>query len=618
MNTLKRAAPWIAPPVLCLAYFWRAFVIWFRIDDFAWLTLPQVIQKPSGVWLALFQSAAQGTVRIISERLYFLTLTSLFGVTTWPFRAAAFLTWFAALWLIQAIGVRLTGSRAAGLFAALLWAAHGSLATPLVWASSYNEVLIAFVVLFAFYARLRWIESGAPKWRVMEAVAFLTGFGVLETIVVYPALVLLHAAVDARARAYWRSALWMLAPAGLFAAAHSFLIPKTDDAHYTLIFDGRLASTLWRYLDWTLAPWRIAELGPTTQFLGLWLFVAIAGTLAVHCVALLHRRNPLPMLCLGWFVLSIAPVLPLPNHISDYYLTVPGIGIAWLAGSALARAWQAKLPWRIAAAVLALGYFTGSAKLVVTETVWLQHLTARIRVAAWALEGESVVHPGAAVLLDGFAEEPLIHSLPSQMNITMGVSRVWLPPGQDQVVDQTDLGNLSRLRTTDEAIFAALENGDLRVVSLRGQLATDITLPYHAAQKARWSASVPNFVDVGLPVFAPRLGPGWFGIENGARWSGGAASLQLQIPAGARILRVTGFGAPGVLASGPVSIAFLANGRALGSVSVQEAGKPFAFDLPLPAGLSGAAKIELHCSRTFRPPGDGRELGMVFGTFAAR
>src|SRR5580698_4121931 len=100
-----RIAYLLAPILVCLAVYWRAPFIWFRMDDFAWLGLPLDVQG-FGLWHALFHPQAEGTVRVLSERLFFLALTSAFGLYAWPFRAVALGTWFADLVLIQLIGAR--------------------------------------------------------------------------------------------------------------------------------------------------------------------------------------------------------------------------------------------------------------------------------------------------------------------------------------------------------------------------------------------------------------------------------------------------------------------------------------------------------------------------------
>src|SRR5262249_20485494 len=157
---------------------------WFQNDDFAWMSLPDWVHD-SGLAYALFHPFAQGTVRVFSERVPFLAFSALFGLNPLPFHILAFLTWIVVLILVVSIGQMLTGSLTAGLVSAIFLAINASLTRPLAWPSDYNEVLCAACILMAFYARLR-------GWRLAEWVAYLVGFGVLEVIVVYPALAILH------------------------------------------------------------------------------------------------------------------------------------------------------------------------------------------------------------------------------------------------------------------------------------------------------------------------------------------------------------------------------------------------------------------------------------------
>src|SRR5262249_54924263 len=154
MTRAQRVACYLAPVLLCLAVYRRAPFTWFRMDDFAWLSIPQLVHSWSDLVDVLFVPRAEGTVRVLSERLYFGVLSGLFGLNGGVFHGVALLVWFVDLALLQAIGARLTGSRAAGLLAALLWTVSATIATPLDWASCFNQVLCAFCILSAFYSRL--------------------------------------------------------------------------------------------------------------------------------------------------------------------------------------------------------------------------------------------------------------------------------------------------------------------------------------------------------------------------------------------------------------------------------------------------------------------------------
>jgi len=77
------AAYWLGPSLLCLALYWRAFNAWFRADDFAWLGTGIYVQNFHDLLIALFAPQAQGTIRPLSERMFFLagfSIDSLFAL----------------------------------------------------------------------------------------------------------------------------------------------------------------------------------------------------------------------------------------------------------------------------------------------------------------------------------------------------------------------------------------------------------------------------------------------------------------------------------------------------------------------------------------------------------
>src|SRR5580698_3323868 len=219
---------WLAiAPAFALLIYWRVPLTWFANDDFAWLGLPLEVHRAPDLIEVLFAPRAQGTVRFLGERLFFLVFSVVFGFHALPYHLFALATWCADLVLAALIGERLTKSKAAGVLAAVFWTASSILVTPIAWASAYNELLCGFCILMAFYARLR-------GWRVTEWIAYLTGFGALEVIVVYPAIAALHALISQqnRDRKDVRSALPLFIPAILFTILHFLLIPKNASGYY--------------------------------------------------------------------------------------------------------------------------------------------------------------------------------------------------------------------------------------------------------------------------------------------------------------------------------------------------------------------------------------------------
>ncbi len=316
-----------------LLLYWRVPRLWFQNDDFAWLSLERDLRE-NGLIHALFTPFAQGTVRVLGDRAFFLVFSRLFGLNALPYRLFELGTWIVALTLIVLVGERLTGSRAAAVSAAILWAANVNAVEAVGWASAYDQLLCAVCVLGALYSRLRGWRSTA------EWIFYLAGFGALEIIVMYPFLAVLYALCTERKQL--RGALWLFAPAVAFTAAHFIWIPKQAAGPYALSFDSRLPSTIASYFGWTFEPGSAAlrshaeQLRAPELLMGLILGLTL-GWFVVRCLA---RRQWIAGFVCGWFLLLLAPVLLLPNHVT---LVLPDASIDWIQANGSAG-W-AKVSW---------------------------------------------------------------------------------------------------------------------------------------------------------------------------------------------------------------------------------------------------------------------------------
>ena len=622
---IRSAAYFLAAPLVCLIVFRRVPQIWFVNDDFAWLSLPSQIHGARDLLDALFSPQAQGTVRFLSERLFFLVNAGLFGPHALPFRLWALATWFANLTLASLIGARLTGSRAAGLIAAVLWTTSACIETPLSWASAYNEVLCAFFILAAFYARLRWLEllpeqSGRRDWRIAEWVFYLAGFGALEVIVVYPALIALYAFCMDRKRI--RNTLPFFVPAIAFTVLHFLLIPQNPGAYYNLIVDRRLPKTFLRYLAAALGPGRFDDLltGPWTAR-GIRITAAIALALAAFAIWQLRQKKFIALFCCGWFLLLLAPVLPLPNHLEAYYVTMPVLGLAWLAGWAIVSAWRAGWVPAAVAVLLAALFLNGSIHEINLMTLFDYKRAERFRVFMSGLENVERLHPGAAILLQGVDTDLFQTGFQDGAFRLFGIDRVYLTGSTEHIHAREDLGGLTPFRSSPSESLDLMERGQARALDVSGPLMRDITDQYETALRADPAASRHEFVDVGDPFFAPLLGPTWYNIERGFRWMPKTATVTLSGPSSASAkLYVNGYAPAPVFASGPVTLSFRAAGLAIGSATLQAKDEGFSLEFPMPPALVGQNTIEIavEVSKVFQPAGEQREVGVIFGTFRIR
>lgn len=422
-----------AAPALGLLLYWRVPLIWFQNDDFAWLSLNRDVQE-HGLLHALFTPFAQGTVRVLGDRAYFLALWHIFGLNALPFHLLQMATWAIGIILVALIGERLTGSRAAAVLAGLLWAANADAISSVAWASAYDQVLCAACLLAAFYSRLR-------GWRAAEWIFYLAGFGALEIMAVYPALVLLYALATDRKQA--GSTLPLFVPAALFVAAHFLLIPKAPVGPYAISLDSRLLSTIAAYSTWTFEPASSALRSHAERLKApeLLLGMILGLSLAYFAVRCLIRREWIAGFFAGWFVLLLAPMMLLPEHLTPYYLTLPAIGLAWLAGWAIARAWSMGGLPRLAGAGLAAAYIVISAAGIGAQTRWFEQRSNRMREVVEAVASASAAHPGAAIALYGVDDELYQTGFDDHPFRLVGAERVWRVP-QDAVKVSGDVYSL--------------------------------------------------------------------------------------------------------------------------------------------------------------------------------
>lgn len=613
-GAVKSALLFLLPlSALCLLVYWPALKVWFYQDDFAWLAIPLDL-KTEGLLRVLFRPQAQGTVRVLSERLFFLGGVELFGMDSLPFKAIVFGTQFLNLMLLAAIAHRLTCSRMAAYAAAIAWLFNSALSTPLSWLSAYNEVLWTLVVLSAFYCLLKYTSGAGWQFNAAQWVIYLLGFGVLELNVVYPALATLYA--FCLAPRYAKQTIALFVPAIVFALIHILFIPNTAPS-YQMHFDASIAKTLGKYIGWALGPSRIGGLvDPAYRPSGYLVTAAVGLALAVF---VLRKRNGLAIFLCGWFLIVLAPVLALRDHMTDYYLMVAIIGPCILAGWAFANA----LEWRgtgAIAVVLLIAYCAGHYMQFRSIVDYrLQH-SRRMRDVMDGVEAVYRKSPKPLVLLTGVDWDLYAAGFNDRPFRLLGINNVYLMPGSEPSEAGRDaLLGIERYKISRQDAFAAVRQNKAVVIALGDGRLSNVTSIYGTLTAGEQTSALPTEVDVGLPASAAALGEGWHSIENGFRWSQPTAVIHLAAPrrAGAKLL-ISGYCPAAVIAEGPVTLDVQVNGTRVGQSTIRKGDEGFELSFALPAVSVETLEITLSTSRATIMPGDGRKLGLIFGKFAVK
>lgn len=617
MKRAKTIATWTTPPLLALLLYWPGLMSWFQMDDFAWLNLRNLVHGWSDLRWALFAPLSQGTIRTLSERVFFMSFYSLFGMNSLPYHGLAFLTCAGNLVLIIAVCGRLSGSRAAGYWAAILWVVNSAIAVALSWTAIYYELLCAFFLLLTFWFLLRYVDTGLRRYYVAQCIVFVTGFLVLELNVVYPALAAVFALCCARR--VLRKVLPLFAASAAYAAVHIAAAPLAAGGPYKMYWDASVFPTLWTYWEWALAPVRVLNAARSWWQLGL--EACLMGGLLGFLGWMLWRRRWVAAFFSAWFVIALAPMLPLRDHITDYYLTVPLIGLAMWGGWALVSGWRAGFAGRTAALALPAIYLCFSVPVARQLTVSLYNGARETRRLVLGVAIPSRARPEKTVLLTGVSNgvfSTVVHHHPFR---PFGIEEVYVASAgnsdiaSDSRAEMPDLfidpKEEKKLLDQDQAVVYDLGHGEVR----------DTTVEYRRSLASGASKETAALVDLGNPLVENQLGPTWYPNEGGFRWMPKRATVKLRGPNGPGAKLYLKGSCPGVvLKAGPLKMHVAIDGEMVGQAVRLPEGQ-FSFEFKLPPRITGRPVVEVsvELDRTFRASAtDTRELGVVFGSFEIR
>jgi hypothetical protein len=622
MKRVIQVGYWTVPSLLCLAIYWFGLRAWFQQDDFAWLRLDEQLRRTGDLWALLFAPRAQGTIRPLSERAFFLVFYRLFGLDALPFRIVVFLTQFANLVLLSSIAWRLTRSRAAGFLAPVLWIANSTLATVMAWTSAYNQVLCAFFLLASFWSLLLYVETGKRRYLALQWGMFLLGFGALEINVVYPAIA--AAFVFLTARKYLRSTLWLFLPSLIYAFVHFYYAPTPVSGPYRMHWDLSMFRSLRRYWAWAMGPLRLDMAGISLphELPAIVTLVLTAGIL-VFVLVQLRKRNSVPAFLLLWFLILLAPVLPLRDHLSDHYLTMPTIGLAVLAAWGLVEAWKSRWFVKTVTVSMAVLYLASSVTVGRAVTQWRYQRSRVSRNLVMGLVRAHELHPDKLILLTGVSSDLFWSTINDKAHLLAGARNVYLVPGSEATIEaHPELGAVSEFVLPSALAIRALEEDRAVVYSAGEDKLRNVTTTFQATARARWGQpDLPSRVDAGNALFSDQLGPTWYPIDVGFRWMPKRATVVLRGPAapGARLF-LTGYCPAAIVKTAPLHVTVSVDGAAVGQATLAKPDAGFELDFPLPPQAVGKAKIEvaIELDRTFVLPSDGRQLGLTFGTISVR
>ncbi len=619
---------WLAPVAFLFWLYRDGLKVWFIGDDFAWLGLLRGIHGFHDFLAALFAPQAQGTIRPWSERAFFMLSESLFGLESLPLRICAFITMAANVALVAWIARRITDSRLAGFLAPIFWVANTALIDVMSWNSAFNEALCALFLLLATALFIRWDETGQRKFWWWQLVVFVLGFGALEINVVYPALAAAYAlfvAAGERRKRLLVSLTPLFCLSVLYFVLHRMAAPLPASGPYVLHLDGRIFATLATYWRSAIIPKAWADSGHFTRPEQA-VFWAATVTLACFLAYGIAKRRYQVLFFVFWFLISLAPMLPLADHLTGYYLTIPMIGVAMLAASGVARAWQsadsvAPGHWvlRIAVAALAVAWLLPMIEASRAGVDWWVDHSRQARALVLGVAAAHESHPGKTIVLDGVHSDLYDETIAESAFYPEGVDDVYLTPGAENRIHPSDNPGMLEKVVLDPAIMRhAVTHEEVVVYSFLGDHLRNTTGDWERNALDDASSWQPRRVEAASPLWAYLLGPEWYGLEPGIRWMPQRATVRLGGPrsAGDRLL-LEGFCPEQQLKAGPLHLSVSVDGIPLKNAQIDNPETDFRRLFDMPSSLTGkpAVEVAIGVDRVIHDAG-GRELGLVFGTIA--
>lgn len=440
-----------------LGFYWRGLGSWFYQDDFGWLHLGPATDF-GDLLMILFAPKAHGNIRPWSENLFFFGLKGIFGVNPLPFRIVVFLTAILDIALLAWLVRKLTGSAMASVAAPVLWLANAAVAPALCWTSIYNQSQYLVFVLFAFLLFVK-----GKYWQ--QIVVFVLGLGSLETAVMYPVIALAYALLYDRTKLRRTAPLFAISAA--YTALHFWAATPAKSGPYAIKIDGRIFQTLATYVARALGPEQL------THFHWDWpAWLTTAGTVlvGVGVIAAIFVAGRVGLFGLAWFFALLIPMLPLPDHVQDYALTGPAMGLAIILAGALARR-----PFVIApVAALYLAISLPAAWEVTSWQVDHSHMAGDLVTSVVAYDR---AHPGKMLLITGLTTEQFYAGFADRPFETFGLQNVYIAPGGAAKVDDSR-GWLPQYELPPDTVKVLLQAGKAAVLDVSDDAVRDVTGQY--------------------------------------------------------------------------------------------------------------------------------------------
>ncbi len=521
--------------------------IGFLSDDFAWNSIGAISGSTGELVDNLMAPRAQGTVRILSERLFFYLASVVSPHPALLQRAIVLFTMVFVVILLFAECYRNTSSALNSAAATLLWVCSPSTGHAMAWLSSFNQVLCALFSLLVF----RWFREGNHTLCVL---AFLAGLASHEAFATIALVVMAYALWIHPERIRLASFLLLLAMS--FALFWFLLVRKPQSEGYELSVSTKSLELLSAYLQMAIGMRRSLD---SSEFGGpvVALVFIIAGTLILY--AIWNARTPkLALIFLGWWIVTMTPFLLLSNHPANYYLPFPMIGLSLGVVTCIGTSHGSKaahLVQGLAVALLFSAAYCGASRVVAIEQ-WYYDQSTRVERLLAGIRDTASRHPNGLLVVQSIEPVLFMYSLRHIPESTFKGSVLLSASASAQ------LGNAvpTKLQASDADLVIATSRRPVVAVDVKPDGALDAIRPWQPSTNNR-STSV--IIRANSLEHTHRFADGWFPREDGGRWMSRSAFVTLEpfSPTSRTKVTIHGWLPPGILTQGSVMLELILNGE---------------------------------------------------------
>ncbi len=277
--------------------------------------------------------------------------------------------------------------------ASLIFALHPVHTGSVTYISSRSSVLLTGLLLLSFILFLKASTTGKRALKIASFGVFILGFGVKETIVVLPFLILLYIYIHERGVDLLKGNRLMLAV--LFIVLGTYLLLRKLTLSTVAPVDRRIYEGLLPplqyllteikviglyYLKWLIipvgGPYVDPDIPAERTLLSLPVMASLAIIITLTAIAFYYRkRASFVSFCILWFFISLLPtssIFPLGDLAQQRRLYLPTVGFSMVMAYLICA--LLRHPLRLMPAVTSLALFLGSVTYH-DNAIWKTELT---------------------------------------------------------------------------------------------------------------------------------------------------------------------------------------------------------------------------------------------------